>query len=87
MALCVAVPSSVGLLAQLRRPAASEPSELWDIVYSHSNGRPSRFAPCVFSRVEVSGVRRDVGFCGGHSLVVSARPSRAGCVLVARPSR
>src|SRR5271155_5192592 len=84
MALCVAIHSSLRLRHELRRSTDTPTSVRRDTVYIRPIGRPSDFPPCVLSRVEISGALRDLGFCGGHSLVVSARPSRPSCVLVVR---
>jgi hypothetical protein len=85
--LRTAVPSSFGLLNQLRRPPDTQPSVPRNSVSICPAGRPSRFASRVRSRMEIFDARRDLDFCRRYSVVVSPRPSRASRVLGIRPSK
>jgi hypothetical protein len=87
VALRIAVPASLGLFDQLRRPTDTEPSVLRNTVYIRLVGRPPRLAFGVWSRMEISGACWALDFCGGYSLVVPTWPSRASGVFEIHSSK
>jgi len=76
MGLLAAVRSSLRLLGEFPRPRHSESRIRWNTVFIHPVCRPARFYPVLRFGVGVRNARRDLDFCGGHFVVVFAKPSR-----------